>query len=80
MKIAQMAQKESRFSNFRHTKHQRDKRNLFSHPALTQKDKTNETAWLNYNNAARYMSWFQQADSTAKPVVHVYCFASHSWR
>lgn len=37
---------------------------------LTQKDKTNETAWLNYYNAARYMSWFQQADSTAKQVVH----------
>lgn len=38
--------------------------------ALTQKDPTNETAWLNYYNAARYMSWFQQADSTAKQVVH----------
>lgn len=36
---------------------------------LTQKDKTNETAWLNYYNAARYMSWFQRADSTAKQVV-----------
>ena len=36
---------------------------------LTQKDPTNETAWLNYYNAARYMSWFQQADSTAKQVV-----------
>jgi hypothetical protein len=35
----------------------------------TQKDPTNETAWLNYYNAARYMSWFQQADSTAKQVV-----------
>ena len=38
--------------------------------ALTQKDHTNETAWLNYYNAARYMSWFQQADSTARQVVH----------
>lgn len=37
--------------------------------AETQKDPTNETAWLNYYNAARYMSWFQQADSTAKQVV-----------
>ena len=37
--------------------------------ALAQKDPTNETAWLNYYNAARYMSWFQQADSTAKQVV-----------
>lgn len=38
--------------------------------ALTQKDPTNETAWLNYYNAARYMSWFHQEDSTAKQVVH----------
>lgn len=38
--------------------------------ALTQKDPTNETAWLNYYNAARYMNWFQQEDSTAKQVVH----------
>lgn len=37
--------------------------------ALTQKDPTNETTWLNYYNAARYMSWFQQEDSTAKEVV-----------
>ena len=37
--------------------------------ALTQKDTTNETAWLNYYNAACYMSWFQQTDSTAKQVV-----------
>ena len=37
--------------------------------ALTQKNTTNETAWLNYYNAARYMSWFQQTDSTAKQVV-----------
>ena len=37
--------------------------------AETQKDPTNETAWLNYYNAARYMSWFQQEDSTAKQVV-----------
>ena len=37
--------------------------------ALIQKDKINETAWLNYYNAARYMSWFQRADSTAKQVV-----------
>ena len=38
--------------------------------ALTQKNPTNETAWLNYYNAAHYMSWFQQEDSTAKQVVH----------
>ena len=37
--------------------------------ALTQKDTTNETAWLNYYNAACYMSLFQQTDSTAKQVV-----------
>jgi RNA polymerase sigma factor (sigma-70 family) len=37
--------------------------------ALTQKDPTNETTWLNYYNAARYISWFQQKDSTAKQVV-----------
>ena len=37
--------------------------------AQTVKDPTNETAWLNYYNAARYMSWFQQGDSTAKQVV-----------
>lgn len=37
--------------------------------ALTQKDPMNETVWLNYYNAARYMSWFQQKDSTAKQVV-----------
>lgn len=36
---------------------------------LTQKDPTNETAWLNYYNAARYMAWYQQEDSTAKQVV-----------
>ncbi|MBR6121402.1 MAG: hypothetical protein IKQ05_03300 [Prevotella sp.] len=36
---------------------------------LAQKDPTNEKAWLNYYNAARYMSWFQQKDSTAKQVV-----------
>ena len=36
---------------------------------LTQEDPSNETAWLNYYNAARYMSWFQQEDSTAKQVV-----------
>ena len=38
--------------------------------ALTQKDPSNETAWQNYYNAARYMSWFQQEDSTTKQVVH----------
>ena len=37
--------------------------------AQTQKDPTDETAWLNYYNAARYMSWFHQEDSTAKQVV-----------
>lgn len=37
--------------------------------AQTQKDPTNETAWLNYYNAARYLSWFHQEDSTAKQVV-----------
>lgn len=38
--------------------------------ALTQKDPMNETAWMNYYHAARYMAWFQQEDSTAKQVVH----------
>ena len=38
--------------------------------ALTQKDPTNETAWLNYYHAARYMSWFHQEDSTAKQVIN----------
>ncbi|MBO4826374.1 MAG: hypothetical protein J5506_03930 [Prevotella sp.] len=37
--------------------------------ALTEKEPQNETAWLNYYHAARYMSWFQQGDSTAKQVV-----------
>ena len=37
---------------------------------VTQKQPQNETAWLNYYNAARYMSWFQQEDSTARQVVH----------
>jgi len=37
--------------------------------AQTQKDPTNETAWLNYYNAARYMAWSHQEDSTARQVV-----------
>lgn len=37
---------------------------------VTQKQPHNETAWLNYYNAARYMSWFQQEDSTARQVIH----------
>ena len=37
--------------------------------AETQKDATSETAWLNYYNAARYMSWYQQEDTTARQVV-----------
>ena len=37
--------------------------------AETQKNATSETAWLNYYNAARYMSWYQQEDTTARQVV-----------
>lgn len=42
--------------------------------AQTLKDPTNETAWLNYYNAARYMNWYQQEfnqqeDSTARQVI-----------
>ena len=37
--------------------------------AQTQKAPTNETAWLNYYNAARYMAWSHQEDSTARQVV-----------
>lgn len=37
--------------------------------ALTQKDPMNETAWMNYYHAARYMAWFQQEDTTAQQVV-----------
>jgi len=37
---------------------------------VVQKQSQNETAWLNYYNAARYMSWYQQEDSTARQVVH----------
>ena len=35
-----------------------------------ERNPRDENAWLNYYNAARYVSWFQQADSTAKQVVH----------
>ena len=34
-----------------------------------QKDTTDETAWLNYYNAARYMAWYQQEDTTARQVI-----------
>ena len=37
--------------------------------ALTQKNPTDETAWLNYYHAARYMRWFQQEDTTAQHVI-----------
>ena len=37
---------------------------------ITTKNPQDETAWLNYYNAARYMAWYQQEDSTAKQVVH----------
>ena len=37
--------------------------------ALTQKDPTDETAWLNYYHAARYMAWYNEKDTTARQVV-----------
>ena len=37
--------------------------------ALTQQNPTDEKAWLNYYNAARYMSWSHQEDTTARQVV-----------
>jgi hypothetical protein len=37
--------------------------------ALTQKDPTDEKAWLNYYNAARYMAWSHQEDTTARQAV-----------
>ena len=37
---------------------------------IAKKSPQDETAWLNYYNAARYMAWYQQEDSTAKQVVH----------
>ena len=37
--------------------------------ALTQKDPTDERAWLNYYHAARYMAWYQEEDTTARQVV-----------
>ena len=37
--------------------------------ALTQKDPTDEQAWLNYYHAARYMAWYQEEDTTARQVV-----------
>ena len=37
---------------------------------IATKNPQDETAWLNYYNAARYMAWYQQEDSTAKQVVH----------
>lgn len=36
---------------------------------LTQKDPTDEGAWLNYYNAARYMAWYSENDTTARQVV-----------
>ena len=37
--------------------------------ALTKKNPQDETAWLNYYNAARYMSWSHEEDTTARQVV-----------
>ena len=34
-----------------------------------RKNPQNETAWLNYYNAARYMGWYQDNDTTARQVV-----------
>lgn len=36
---------------------------------IATKNPQDETAWLNYYNAARYMAWYQQEDSTARQVV-----------
>lgn len=37
--------------------------------ALTEKNPQDETAWLNYYNAARYMAWSHEEDTTARQVV-----------
>ena len=38
--------------------------------AQTEKDPTNETAWLNYYNTTRYMSWFgNKTDSLSREVI-----------
>ena len=38
--------------------------------ALTQKDPTNETAWLNYYHAAHYMGWWgTSSDSVVRQVM-----------
>jgi hypothetical protein len=34
-----------------------------------QQNPNDENAWLNYYNAARYMAWYQQEDTTARQVV-----------
>lgn len=36
---------------------------------ITQRNPTDETAWLNYYNAARYMAWYNETDTTAQQVV-----------
>lgn len=36
---------------------------------IVQKNPKDENAWLNYYNAARYMAWYQQEDTTARQVV-----------
>ena len=37
--------------------------------ARTQRDPTDEEAWMNYYHAARYMMWFHPEDTTAREVV-----------
>ena len=37
--------------------------------ALTEKNPQDETAWLNYYNAARYMAWSHEEDTTARQAV-----------
>ena len=37
--------------------------------ALTEKSPQDETAWLNYYNAARYMAWSHEEDTTARQAV-----------
>lgn len=36
---------------------------------ITEKDPSNEEAWMNYYHAARYMLWFNQNDTTAQQVI-----------
>ena len=36
---------------------------------VTRQHPQDETAWLNYYHAARYMLWFQQEDTTARQVI-----------